>query len=199
MFAFVRASLFVLFATASAVAVAQTFPAKPLRIVVAFPAGGPIDIVARTLAPKLFEAMGQQVIVDNRAGANGVIGTDHVAKSAPDGYTMILASPSAIAINPAISKVPFDTLRDLACVSLVTSTPELLVVHPSVPAKTPREVIARLNEAIVKSLNDRNLREQLISRGAEPIPGAPEQFTLFLQEDMKRWAKIAKASGIKME
>jgi len=302
-------------------AAAQAYPAKTMRIVVAFPAGGPIDIVARMLAPKLSEMMGQQVIVDNRAGANGVIGTEHVIRSPADGYTLYLASPSAIAINPAVSNVPFDTLRDLACVSLVTTTPELLVVHPSVPvksveelvamakaqpgrivmastgsgglphlalellknsakidllhvpykgaapavsdliggqvhgmfadlpvlhphviagklralavaspkrapllpdlatmteqglpaveavnwygilvpAKTPREIIARLNEGIVKSLNDKELREKLIARGADPLSSTADQFTAFLRNDMQRWAKIAKTSGIKVE
>lgn len=302
-------------------AAAQAYPSKPLRIVVAFPAGGPIDIVARMLAPKLSETMGQPVIVDNRAGANGAIGTDHVVKSAADGYTLYLASPSAIAINPAVSKVSFDTLRDLACVSLVSTTPELLVVHPSVPvksvrelvamakaqpgkivmastgtgglphlalellksaaridilhvpykgaapavtdvlggqvhgifadlpvlypyvaagklralavaspkrapllpnlptmteqglpsveavnwygilvpAKTPREIIARLNEGIVKSVNDKELSKRMIERGADPVTNTPEQFTAFLRGDMQRWAKIAKTSGIKIE
>lgn len=302
-------------------AAAQAYPSKTMRIVVAFPAGGPIDIVARMLSPKLSETMGQQVIVDNRAGANGAIGTEHVVKSAADGYTMYLASPSAIAINPAVSKVPFDTLRDLACVSLVSTTPELLVVHPSVPvksvrelvamakaqpgkivmastgtgglphlalellksaarvdilhvpykgaapavtdviggqvhgifadlpvlyphvaggklralavaspkrapllpdlptmteqglpsveavnwygilvpAKTPREIIARLNEGIVKSLNDKDLRGKMIERGADPITNTPDQFTAFLRGDMERWAKTVKASGIKVE
>jgi len=132
-----------LLAACSLAAWSQAFPVKPLRIVVAFPAGGPIDIVARMVSPKLGEVLGQQVLVDNRAGANGIIGADHVAKSAPDGYTMILSSPSSIAISPAVySKMPFDTLRDLATVSLVTTTPELFVVHPSVPVKSVKELVA---------------------------------------------------------
>jgi tripartite-type tricarboxylate transporter receptor subunit TctC len=132
-------ALFVAAGSASA----QTYPAHALRIVVAFPAGGPIDIVARLISPKLSELTGQQVIVDNRGGANGLIGTDHVAKSPPDGYTMVLASPGAVAISPAVyPKMPFDTLRDLAPVTLVSTTPELLVVHPSVPAKSVKELIA---------------------------------------------------------
>ena len=312
------ASLLILGASQAA---AQAYPSRTIRIVVAFPAGGPIDIVARMLSPKLAETMGQQVIVDNRAGANGAIGTDHVVKSPADGYTLYLASPSAIAINPAVSKVPFDTLRDLACVSLVSTTPELLVVHPSVPAKsirelvamakarpgkivmastgtgglphlalellksaagidilhvpykgaapavadvlggqvhgifadlpvlypyvtagklralavaspkrapllpdlptmteqglptveavnwygilvpakTPREIIARLNEVIVKSLNDKDLRGKMIERGADPVSSTPDQFTAFLRGDMERWAKIVRTSGIKLE
>jgi tripartite-type tricarboxylate transporter receptor subunit TctC len=116
---------------------------KPARMVVAFPAGGPIDIVARMLAPKLGEVLGQQVLVDNRGGANGMIGTDHVAKSAPDGLTMILASTSAVTISPAVyPKMAYDSVRDLATVSLVSTTPELLVVHPSVPVKSVKELVA---------------------------------------------------------
>jgi tripartite-type tricarboxylate transporter receptor subunit TctC len=138
----VRVVCFVACVLPAAPAVSQSFPARPLRMVVAFPAGGPIDIVARMLSPKLGDVLGQQVLVDNRAGANGIIGADHVAKSAPDGYTMILSSPSSIAISPAVySKMPFDTLRDLATVTLVTTTPELFVVHPSVPVKSVKELV----------------------------------------------------------
>jgi len=300
---------------------AQSYPSKPLRIVVGFPAGGPIDIVARMMTPKLSEALGQQVVVDNRGGANGMIGTEFVAKSAPDGYTMILTS-TGLAINPHLyPKIPYDTLRDLAPVTLVTSTPELFVVHPSVPAKTmkemialakarprqisiastgsgglphlalellknaakievihvpykgaapavtdllggqvsglfadlpvlqpyitsarlralavaspkrsklladvptmteqglpsveainwygvlvaaktPPEVIAKLHDAIVKSLNDTDLREKLVSRGADPIPSTSEQFAAFLKDELAKWGRIAKESGAKID
>src|SRR5438876_8736145 len=94
-------------------ALAQTFPAKPVRIVVAFPAGGGVDIVARLLAPKLAEAWGQQVIVDNRAGASGVIGTEFAARSAPDGHTLFLGTLGNLAVNQhLIAKMPVDPLRD---------------------------------------------------------------------------------------
>ena len=302
-------------------AFAQSYPAKPLRIVVGFPAGGPIDIVARMMTPKLSEALGQQVVVDNRAGANSIIGADLVAKSPPDGYTMILIS-SAFAINATLyPKLPYDTLRDLAPVTLVTSTPELFVVHPSVPAKTmkdvialakaqpgqiniastgsggmphlalellktttridlihvpykgaapavadllggqvsglfadlpvlqphvaggklralaiaspkrspllpdvptmteqglavveavnwygivvaaktPPDVIAKLREGIVKTLNDPDLREKLVGRGADPTPGTSEQFAAFLKEEVAKWGRIAKESGAKID
>jgi tripartite-type tricarboxylate transporter receptor subunit TctC len=132
-----------LMAACSAGAFAQAFPSKPMRIIVAFPPGGPIDIVARMLSPRAGELLGQQALVENRAGANGIIGADHVAKSAPDGYTMILSSPSSIAISPAVyPKMPFDTLRDLATVTLATTTPELLVVHPSVPVHSVKALVA---------------------------------------------------------
>ena len=114
-----------LLAAWAAGALAQAFPSKPMRIVVPFPAGGPTDIMARMIALKLTELMGQQVVVDNRAGANGIIGVETVAKSPPDGYTMVMTTASPVAISPAVySKMPFDTLRDLATVTLVTTTPE---------------------------------------------------------------------------
>jgi tripartite-type tricarboxylate transporter receptor subunit TctC len=301
---------------------AQTYPSKPLRIVVAFPAGGPIDIVARMISPKLGEVMGQQILVDNRAGANGIIGTDHVAKSAPDGYTMILASTSAVSISPAVyPKMPYEPMRDLAAVTQVSITPELLVVHPSVPAKsvkelvaiakarpgqlnmastgsgglphlalellktatrtdmlhvpyngaapsvsalvggqvhgmfadlpvllphvqagklralavaspkragllpdlatmseqglpsveainwygilvaakTPREIVARLHEGFVKTLNDPGVREKMQARGAEPVGSTPEQFTTYLRNDITRWTKLAQSTNIRVD
>ena len=316
-----RATVVLALWNSSQPAIAQSYPSKPLRIVVGFPAGGPIDIVARMMAPKLSEALGQQVVVDNRGGANGMIGTEFVAKSAPDGYTMILTS-TGLVINPHLyPKIPYDTLRDLAPVTLVTSTPELFVVHPSVPAKTmkemialakarprqiniastgsgglphlalellknaakievihvpykgaapavtdllggqvsglfadlpvlqpyiasarlralavaspkrsklladvptmteqglpsveainwygvlvaaktPPEVIAKLHDAIVKSLNDADLREKLVSRGADPIPSTSEQFAAFLKDELAKWGRIVKESGAKID
>ena len=318
----VRCCCFLALFVLTCVAGAQIYPSKPLRIVVAFPAGGPIDIVARFIAPKLGEVMGQQVLADNRAGANGIIGTDHVAKSAPDGYTMILASPSAIAISPAVyARMPFDTLRDLAAVTLVTTTPELLVVYPSVPAKsvkelvtlakgqpgqlnrastgsgglphlalellktatkadmvhvpyngaapavaallggqvhgmfadlpvllpqvqagklralavaspkraallpdlstmteqglptveavnwygilvaakTPREIIAKLHQSLMKTLADPAMREKLAGRGAQPVGNTPDQFAAHLRDDMQRWARLAQSTNIKVD
>ena len=121
----------------------QSYPAKPVRMVVGFPAGGPIDIVARVMSPKLSEVFGQQVIIDNRGGANGLIGGEAVAKSAPDGYTMMLISTGTATISPHIyPKMPYDAQRDLVCVTLVTQTGELLVVHPSLPVKSVKELIA---------------------------------------------------------
>jgi tripartite-type tricarboxylate transporter receptor subunit TctC len=301
---------------------AQSFPSKPVRIVVGFPAGGPIDIVARLISPKLGEVLGQQVVIDNRGGANGLIAGDLVAKSPPDGYTMMLISTGTVAISPHIyPKMPYDPLRDLVCVTLVTQTGELLVVHPSLPvksvkelialakarpgeisiastgsgglphlalellkmeakvnilhvpfngaapavtnavggqvqgviadlpvlqphiqsgrlralafaapkrsplfsnvptmieqglpkveavnwygiqiaAKTPPEIIARLNEAFAKTLNDPDMRQKLIGRGADPIPGSSADFTAFVKAEYDKWGPIAKASGAKVD
>ena len=300
---------------------AQAYPSKQLRIVVAFPAGGPIDIVARMMTAKLGEAMGQSVIVDNRGGAGGTIGVDHVAKSAPDGYTMVLSSTS-LAIYPHVYlKLPFDAARDLAPVSLVTTTPELMVVHPSLPvksvkelialakaqpgqinaastgngglphlvlelfksetgtqivhipyggaapavtntlgghtqmmiadlpvllphvqsgrmralaitvpkrsallpdlptmaevgvpkveasnwygifvaAKTPRDIIDRLNAGINKALADKDLRDRLTARGADPAPGTADQLAAMLKTDHNKWGPIVKSAGVKLD
>ncbi len=301
---------------------AQTYPVKPVRMVIGFPAGGPIDIVARIMSPRLGEALGQQVVVDNRGGANGLIGGEVVAKSAPDGYTMMLISTGTVSISPHIyPKMPYDPLRDLVCVTLVTQTGELLVVHPSlpaksvkelivlakarpgqitiastgsgglphlalelfkleakvnmlhvpfngaapavsnavggqvlgviadlpvlqphiqsgrlralalaapkrsplfpdvptmieqglpkveavnwygiqVPAKTPPEIIAKLNEAFAKTLNDPAMRQTLIGRGADPIPSTPAEFTAFVKAEYDKWGPIARASGAKVD
>ena len=299
----------------------QAYPSKQLRIVVAFPPGGPIDIVARMLTAKLSEAMGQSLLVDNRGGAGGTIGVDNVAKSPPDGYSMVLSSTS-LAIYPHVfPNLPFDAQRDLAPVSMVTTTPELLVVHPSLPVKnvkelialakarpgqlnaastgngglphlvlelfkaetgtqivhvpyggaaaattntlgghtqmmiadlpvllphvqshrlraiavttakrasllpdlpsiaeqgvpkvdasnwygifvagkTPREIIDRLNAGLNKALSDKDLRERLAARGADPAPGTPEQLAAMLKVDYNKWGPIVKAAGVKVD
>jgi len=139
-----------LLATALAIACASTasvlaqgYPARTVRLIVPFPAGGGSDIVGRIVAGKLTEQMKQQVIVDNRGGAGGSIGTEAAVRSAPDGYTLVLASTSEIAVNPAIySKLTYDTVRDLAPIALIASTPVVIVVHPSLPAKSVRELVA---------------------------------------------------------
>ncbi|TMG78693.1 MAG: tripartite tricarboxylate transporter substrate binding protein, partial [Betaproteobacteria bacterium] len=122
---------------------ADAYPTKPIRFVVAFPPGGGTDIIARSIAQKLAERLAQQVVVDNRPGAGGNIGTDIVAKSAPDGYTILMGSAGPLAINASLfAKMPFDPIKDLAPVTLAASTPNVLVVHPSLSARTVKELIA---------------------------------------------------------
>lgn len=124
-------------------AVAQAYPAKPVRIVVPFAAGGGTDLVARTVGAKLGQNLGQTFVVDNRAGASGAIGTELAAKSAPDGYTLLMGSSGPISINPALNpKLPYDPLRDLTPVALITTLPYLTVVHPSLPVRSIKELIA---------------------------------------------------------
>jgi tripartite-type tricarboxylate transporter receptor subunit TctC len=126
-----------------AIALAQPYPTRLVRLIVPFPAGGGSDIVGRIIAGKLTEQMKQQVFVDNRGGAGGSIGTEAAVRAAPDGYTLVLASTSEIAVNPAIyAKLTYDTVRDLAPVALIASTPVVIIVHPSLPVKSVSELIA---------------------------------------------------------
>ncbi len=119
-----------------------SYPNKPLRIIVPFPSGGGVDIIGRLVAQKIGPALGQTVIVENRAGAGGSIGADLVAKSAPDGYTLLIGASSTMAVNPNVyEKLPYDTSRDFVAVTMLASAPIVLAVHPSVPAKTVRELI----------------------------------------------------------
>jgi tripartite-type tricarboxylate transporter receptor subunit TctC len=121
-------------------AFAQPYPSKPIRLVVAFPPGGPVDIVARLVGPKLGEALGQPVVVENKAGASGNIATGDVAKSAPDGYTLLTHS-SAYAVNPSLySNAGYDPLRDLAPVAIVASQANIILVNASFPAATLEEL-----------------------------------------------------------
>ena len=121
---------------------AQGYPTRPIRLVVASSPGGASDILARLLGQKLAEELHQQVVVDNRGGASGVIGTDIVAKAMPDGYTLLIIQPS-LTINPSmIKKLPYDAMRDFAPVSLVVDAAQIMTVNPSVPAKGVKDLIA---------------------------------------------------------
>jgi len=128
---------------ACSAALAQEYPTKPIRLIVGFPPGGSNDIIARYIAPKLSEALGAQVVVENRPGANATIATELVARAAPDGYTLTLASASPLAISPhTYSKIAYDTARDFAGITTVAMTPELVAVHPSLPVRSLQELIA---------------------------------------------------------
>jgi tripartite-type tricarboxylate transporter receptor subunit TctC len=307
-------------ALTSAGAHAQSYPTKPIRLVVPLAPGGPSDILARTVAAKVTEGIGQSVIVDNRPGAGGSIGADIVAKAPPDGYTIILVSNS-LSINASLyPKLPYDTLRDLAPITLLAFAPYILTVHPSLPVKTPKELIAlaksqpgqlnyasggsgtgphmameffklttgtrllhipykgagpalidtiagqcqvlmvniiaglphvkggrlralavssakrasvapelpplsdtipgfdesgqhgilapggtsreivqRLNAEIVKALNSNEIKSRLAAEGAEVAGSTPEQYAASLKSDVAKWAKVIKASGIKVD
>jgi tripartite-type tricarboxylate transporter receptor subunit TctC len=121
---------------------AQDFPTRPIHLIVPFPPGGPNDIIARVVGKRMSEILKQTIVVDNRAGQGGVLGTDVVAKSAPDGYTIGIVSAGALAISPSMEKVAYDTLNDLQPVTLVAKVPEMLVVATSVPAHNMAELIA---------------------------------------------------------
>jgi tripartite-type tricarboxylate transporter receptor subunit TctC len=122
---------------------AQPYPTKPIRFVVPYPPGGPLDAVARLLGQKVAESTKQPVVVDNKPGAGGNIGADIVAKSAPDGYTILMGAVATHAINPALyAKIPYDAIRDFAPVTQLASTPNILVVNPAIPASNVQEFIA---------------------------------------------------------
>jgi len=306
----------------AAPAASQSFPVKPLRIVVPFSAGGPTDITARFIAPRMTELLGQSIVIDNRAGATGIIGAELVAKSPPDGYTLLMATASVVAINMVTySKLPYDTLRDFQPLTPIMTTATILVVHPSVPAKslkdlvalararpgqitmasagtggtlhlpiemlmksagikmthvpykgaapavidvvagqvsgmfvdlpvisphvkagkvralamaspqrsvyfpdvpttkeagysnvelqnyyalflparTPPDIVGKLHDAAVKTVNTPGVREKLVGSGADPLTMTPEEFTRFLRTDIEMWGKVVKAAGVRVD
>ena len=121
----------------------SNYPTKPIRLIVPFPPGGPNDILGRVVAAKLTEQLGQQVVVDNRGGAGGIIGAEIAARAVADGQTLLLAGTASLAINPGLhKKLPYDPLRDFAPISMLGTAPSLLTVHPSLPVKTVKDLIA---------------------------------------------------------
>ncbi len=315
-----RPVLLVTLAMGTALAMAQPYPSKPIRFLVGFVAGGTNDIVARALAQKLTETLGQSVVVENRGGANTAIATEAAARAAPDGYTILLNAPGH-ATNPALMKLAFDPVNDFAFISLVAEAQNVVVMHPSfpprsvqelialskkragqinfassgtgttvhlsaelfqhmtgtrwvhipykgggpavielmagqtqimfanmptaiqyvrdgrlralavtgarrapaaptlptvaesgvpgsevtawygvsAPAKTPRAIVDRLHAEIVRAVNSPDLRERLTTQGADPIHLTPEQYTVFIQNEIAKWAKVIQAAGIKGE
>jgi tripartite-type tricarboxylate transporter receptor subunit TctC len=303
-----------------AAAYAQSYPSKPIRMVVPFAAGGPTDVYARSVGQELSRILGQPVIVDNKPGAGGNLGADFVAKSAPDGYNIVLGAVGAFAVNMTLyPKMPYDVLRDFAPVSLIAIVPMMLVVNPALPVKTPRDlvelakarpgqltygsagngtsvhmstemfkaltgidmvhvpykgvapamtdliggqlqlmfsdatsaiphaksgkvrpvavtkrievmpeiptfaelgyagydptvwygvfapagtprdIVVKLNGAIAKALQAPEVRERLISQGANPVSNSPEEFTAFVRDEIARWGKVVKASGARVD
>ena len=150
---FLAAALALFAALPPGVAPAQTWPAKPVRIVVAYPAGGGIDVMARQLAERLGAAWGQPVVVENKPGANTIVAADSVAKSTPDGYTVLMTTDATFSINPHLyARLPFDTERDFVPVTMLVLLQQLLVAHPSLPVNSLDELI-RLAKAKPGSIN----------------------------------------------
>lgn len=320
--ALIRNLMFVAFLAASGwAAAADVYPSKPIRMMVPVPPGGVADTVARLVLPRVSEALGQPIVMDNRAGANGNIAYAITARAVPDGYTLVTAA-TGIAINPSLYRdAAFDPLQDFAPISLGVKAPNILLVHPSVaatsvkelvalarakpgqitfaspgngttghlavellrasagiqvihvpykgggpalidlmggqvqayfsvalvavplikagklralgitsakrspvapemmtvseagfpgfevsgwfgwlaPAKTPRDVVVRLNTEIVKALNAPDIRERLLSQSTEPAGGTPEAFAAFIRSEHARWGRVIRESGIKLE
>jgi len=135
-------SAFLLVCAMAVNAGAQTYPSKPIRMIIPFGPGGPSDLLARTVGQKLTEAWGQPLLIDNRGGANGVVGSELAAKSAPDGYTLVMATNGTHGINASLyPKLPYDTVKDFAPVTRLGQSPYLLIAHPSLPARTVKDLI----------------------------------------------------------
>ncbi|MGZ8209132.1 MAG: Bug family tripartite tricarboxylate transporter substrate binding protein [Burkholderiales bacterium] len=213
---------------------AESYPDKALRFVVPFPAGGGTDGLARILGAKLTEFWGQQVVIDNRAGAQGSVGTAVGAKSPPDGYTLTLAHSGSLAINPHLYSnpgyvtimftVPFPTVPHVNAGKLppvtilatqrIEAMPEVPTAieagYPElsnvtewygvvVPSATPRDVVTRLNAAIVKALNSPDVLKRIASLGQYPQPTTPAEFAQIIKADYERWGKVVKAANLKVE
>jgi tripartite-type tricarboxylate transporter receptor subunit TctC len=178
-------------------AAAQEYPRRPIRVIVSVPAGGTPDVTARLIAPALSGLLGQQLVIDNRGGAGGLIGAELAAKSAPDGYTLLVSSAGALTILPHLRAVPYDTVKDFAPISLISSGPFLLMSHPSVPVKSVPELIAlaraqpgKLNYASAGNGAPNHLAMELFKSMAGvnithvPYKGAPQAVTDLLAGHM---------------
>jgi tripartite-type tricarboxylate transporter receptor subunit TctC len=155
-------------------AVAQGYPAKPIRLIVPYPPGGPTDLVGRAIGQKITEAWGQQVVVENRAGAASAVGTEVAARSPADGYTLLLGTSAGFCINPALGgKIPYDPERDFVPISLLVINPQILVVHPSLPVTSVKSLIAlaksrpgQINYASVGNASPQHLGMEMLKRMA---------------------------------
>jgi tripartite-type tricarboxylate transporter receptor subunit TctC len=166
----------------------QGFPARPVRIVVPYTPGGAADIAARLLSERLPPAWGQPVVVENRAGADGVIGTEAIARAAPDGHTLGLVSVNH-AVNVPLHRTPFDTLRDFVALTVVYSVPLVLVAAPGFPAGTPRERIVRIQQEVATILRMPEIRKVFDDAGLRPIGSTPEEFAAFIEKDYAFFTK----------
>lgn len=138
-------------ALAATLVLAQAYPARPIKLVIPYPPGGTTDILGRLLAERLSPSLGQQMVVENRSGATGMIGAEAVARSAPDGHTLMMGVNGPLSIMPAIrEQMPYDSMKDFAPVILAARAPKLMVVHPSIPAATPQELVAFLKTKATK-------------------------------------------------
>ena len=187
-----------------------------MRVVVPYAAGGGVDIMARILASRIGNALGQQFVIDNRGGAGAIIGTDLVAKAAPDGYTLLFMNPAHVS-NPSLnSKLPFDPIKDFAAVSLAGLSSSVLVVHPLVQAKTVKELVALAlakpgqlnyasagvgsaiflamelfkNTAINAALAAPDVRERVAAMGAESVGSTAQEFSARIKNEIEKWARV---------
>ncbi|MBI3042263.1 MAG: hypothetical protein HYY78_05500 [Betaproteobacteria bacterium] len=179
---------------------AQAYPAKPIRLIVPFAPGGPNDVIGRVVAQKVSELIGQPIVIENRAGAGGAVGTAAVGTAAPDGYTLLISGTSSLAINPSLyKKLPYDPIKDFAPVSLVGTAPSLLAMHPSVPVRSVKDLIA-LARSRPGQIN-------YASGGIGSAPhlatdaasSTPEELAAYHRSEITKWANVVRTAGIKPE
>lgn len=190
-------------------ALAQTYPSKPIRIVVTFPAGGTVDLLGRVIGAELQARLGQAIIIDNRPGGGGNIGADNIAKSPPDGYSLLIGSNGTHAINPALyTKMPYDAIKDFSPVTLIAAAPNIFTMHPSLPAKNVKEFVtlakAKPGEITYGSGGvgtSQHLSVELFKTQAKinllhvPYKGAPPLLTALLSGEISLSCQSISASG----
>lgn len=174
------------------------YPERPVRFIVPLAPGGSVDIMARSVAEWLTEALGQQVVADNRPGAGGTIGAQIAARAAPDGYTMVMGSSSTFGVTSAkralaLPGVPSMTDAGFPAVN-ATSWNGILV-----PVRTERRIVERLNREVNRMLSAAGVRERLLAQGAEPGGGSPEEFASFIRNEIAKWGKVVAAIGLRVE
>ncbi|MBI4195551.1 MAG: hypothetical protein HY526_10775 [Betaproteobacteria bacterium] len=199
------------------------YPERAIRLVVPFPPGGSVDVNARILAPLVSQSLGQQVVVDYRAGASGIIGTGLVARAEPDGYTLLINTTPLVTNTLMYGKVPYNVLTDFAPVSLLSPSPSFLGVHPSVPARSVREllqlaksrpgalnyasagvgtnpqIIATLHDHFRKAMSSADLVRRFEQDGLDVGGGGPDQLAALLDSEVKKWARVIRERGMKAE
>jgi len=177
---------------------AQDYPNRPVRVIVPFAPGGGADITGRVIAQKLSESLGQQFIVENRAGAASNIGTEFVARSAPDGYTLLLVGPNHTTNINLFKKLNYHPVKSFEPISQVTAAPYVLLLHPSVPARNLKELIA-LARSKPGALQKPDVQSRMAALGVEVIGSTPQDFATFIERDIDKWAVAIKASGARID
>ncbi len=171
-------------------ALAQEYPAKQVRVVLPFPAGGGSDLIARVVAQKLTGSLGQPVLVDNRAGASGNIAGEIVARAPADGYTLLFGN-SPLSISPAVfHKLNFDPVKDILAVQWNGFF---------APARTPQSVIDRLHREVAKTVHLPDVKQRFDAEGAMPVGNSPGEFAAFFKVEAAKWADVARKSGTKLD
>ena len=180
---------------------AQTaYPTQPVKWVVPYAPGGTTDVIARSLAVRMGQDLGQPVVVDNKPGAASIIGATFIARSAADGYTVGTADSGTLAFNPAMySALSYNAEKDFSFIGGLGRMPLVLAVHPDFPARMPAAVVERLNKDLAAALRHTETRAKLEEIGIQPLSMTPQQFTDFVRSEQKLWAGVIRAANIRLD